>query len=294
MSEGRRAEQNDLPGGRPGGRTPDRRRGGAAYEERQRPTRKADGLAVSWLGHATVLLESNGTRIVTDPLLRSRVGHLRRAAPPAWPGPVDAVLISHVHLDHLDMPTLLTFGPRTRFYVPRGAGALLRRRGLARVEELIPDERFSLPGFEVEVTCARHTARRTPLHPLVPALGFVFSGTARAYFAGDTDVFPAMASIGPLDLALLPIAGWTNRVPPGHLDATRAVEALRLLRARVVVPIHWGTYHPRPPLTPREDELEAPLERFERELAAENGAKPELKVLRPGEGFYLGQGEHVR
>jgi L-ascorbate metabolism protein UlaG (beta-lactamase superfamily) len=248
----------------------------------------ARGLSVTWLGHSAVILENEGTRILTDPLLRPWLGHLRRAVPPASPGLVDAVLISHVHLDHLDMPSLRTFGPRTRFFVPRGAAKLLRRRGLFLVDEVLPGDRVSLPGFEIEVTSAHHKARRTPVSRLVPSLGYVISGGARAYFAGDTDVFDDMAYIGGVDVALLPIAGWTRRIPPGHLDAVRALEALRLIRPRVVVPIHWGTYHPRPPFVPRVHELELPLHRFREELAAQSDLAPQLHVLRPGEGFCLG------
>ena len=255
--------------------------GGSTREENGSPC----GTSVTWLGHAAVLVEDGVTRVVTDPLLRTRLAHLRRSPPLSCPGPVDAVLVSHVHWDHLDISSLRTFDRGVRFYVPPGAGSLLRGRGIALVEEVAPGDRLSFPGFDVEVTRARHTARRTPVSPVVPALGFVFSGSVRTYFAGDTDVFSGMAALGPVDLALLPIAGWTKKVPPGHLDAVRAVEALRLLQARYVVPIHWGTYHPHPPLAPREHELDEPLERFREELAARMNGGPVLRVLRPGDTF---------
>ncbi len=102
-----------------------------------------------------------------------------------------------------------------------------------------------MAGLHAVATHAEHAARRLPGGRRVPALGYVIEGPRRIYFAGDTDIFPGMAGLGPdLDVALLPIAGWGPRLPPGHLDAERAAHALRLLRPRMAVPIHWGTYHP--------------------------------------------------
>ncbi len=112
----------------------------------------ANGLRVTWGGHATVLIEIDGVRLVTAPVLRSRVVHLRRHAPdpgPAFVEGIDAVLISHLHFDHLDLPTLRRYGRGTRIVVPAGAGALIRRAGFAKVTEMLAGETVDVGGVEI-------------------------------------------------------------------------------------------------------------------------------------------------
>ena len=188
---------------------------------------------VSWLGHATVLVDLDGVRLLTDPVLRSRVMHLRRAWPADAAGlrGVDAALVSHVHFDHLDLPSLERLGRSLPLVVPRGAGGLLRKRRFEHVTEVEAGEEVRIGALTVTATEARHDADRGPLGIKAPSLGFVIRGARSVYFAGDTDLFPGMESIAAdLDVALLPIAGWGAKVGPGHLDPRRAAEALRLLR----------------------------------------------------------------
>lgn len=239
----------------------------------------AEPLSLTWVGHGTVLVETAGTRILTDPLLRSRVAHLRRVVPPPGPvGELDAVLVSHVHPDHLDPPSLRPLRAR-RFVVPRGAGGLLARRGLGPVVELEAGEETTIGGLTVRATVAEHPARRGLRS--IPSLGYLVCGPARIYFAGDTELFAGMRELAPLDVALLPVAGWGPRLGPGHLDPRAAAEALRLLEPRLAIPIHWGTYvrwgMPRDPRALRE-----PAERFER-LAAELAPDVTVEILAPGE-----------
>ena len=110
-------------------------------------------MRITWIGHATVLLELDGVRLVTDPVLRPRVTHLRRTgiADTTKLGGVDAALISHVHYDHLDVASLRSLGP-TRTIVPAGAGKALRRRGFDDVVELAEDEELQLGGVTVSLT----------------------------------------------------------------------------------------------------------------------------------------------
>jgi L-ascorbate metabolism protein UlaG (beta-lactamase superfamily) len=198
---------------------------------------------IAWLGHSTVLIELGGLRLITDPLLRSRVFHLRRHGPrPSPPESIEAVLISHLHYDHLDLPSLRLLEPRPRLVCPRGAGALLARAGFTDLYELLPGESVTLGAVRVEATPAKHGGSRGPRGPVVVPLGFVVRGERSVYFAGDTDLFDEMADIGPVDLALLPVAGYSPKLGPGHLDAARAAEAAALLQARLAVPIHWGTF----------------------------------------------------
>ena len=193
-----------------------------------------------------MLLELGGARLLTDPLLRSRVIHLRRhGAPPEPPERVDAVLLSHLHYDHADLPSLRLLGRRTRLLVPRGAGAWLRRGGFRDVEELAAGDAVKVEGAEVSAVPARHDDRRRPGGgPRAEPVGFVLAGERRIYFAGDTDLFDEMAGLAPLDVALLPVAGWGPSLGPGHLDPARAARAAALMRPRLAVPIHWGTLSP--------------------------------------------------
>jgi L-ascorbate metabolism protein UlaG (beta-lactamase superfamily) len=183
---------------------------------------------VTWIGHSTVLLELDGVRLLTDPLLRSRVLHLRRVAPPAGDvGAVDAILISHGHWDHVDSKSLARFDRSTRVIAPK------RVRRFADVAVVTAGDEVAVGPVAVTSTPAEHTS---------DSVGYLVTGSARIYFAGDTDLFDGMRELAPVDVALLPIGGWGPRLPPGHLDPARAARALELLQPRIAVPIHWGTY----------------------------------------------------
>lgn len=204
---------------------------------------------VTWLGHATVLIETGGVRLLTDPVLRTRVAHLRRHPPPApVRGRLDAVLVSHLHHDHLDLPSLRSLDPAAPLVVPRGAGRTRAVRSLRRtVHELRAGEALPIAGADVRVRAVRavHDGRRTPLAADIAALGYVIEGPRRVYFAGDTELFDGMREIGgELDLALLPVWGWGPKLGPGHMDPGQAARAAALLRPAVAVPIHWGTLLP--------------------------------------------------
>lgn len=196
--------------------------------------------AVTWLGHSTVLIETDGARLLTDPVLRRRVAHLTRRAPAVDArelGPLDAVLLSHVHRDHLDVPTLRTVPPSVPVVAPHGAGDLIGDGRL--VHELEPGEQLEIGGATVRATPAMHEVRRR--FRTVQALGFVAGGV---YFAGDTDLFAGMGALGPVDTALLPVWGWGTSLGAGHMDPPAAAEAAALIEPRTAVPIHWGTYFP--------------------------------------------------
>ena len=137
-----------------------------------------------------------------------------------------------------------------------------------------------MDGLRVEAVPAAHDSRRLPLRgPEAQPLGFVDRGArASVYFAGDTDVFPEMEELAPVDVALLPVAGWGPKLGPGHMNPERAAQAVGLLRARVAVPIHWGTLHPR--LTRRGEWLSSPGEQFAAQVG-EMAPEAEVRVLRP-------------
>jgi L-ascorbate metabolism protein UlaG (beta-lactamase superfamily) len=249
--------------------------------------------ALRWLGHATVELTLGATVLLTDPVLRTRVGHLRRAAPAAAPPPAtDVVLLSHLHRDHTDLPSLRRLDGRPAVVVPRGAGRHLPAALRARATELAVGDGVTLGGVEILAVPARHDGRRHPLARAATApdaLGYVLThGDQRIYFAGDTDLFDGMARIGDdgLDVALLPIAGWGPRLGPGHLDAQRAAQAVALLRPAVVVPIHWGTFVPAHVVRGRAALLTEPAPAFTTALARHApGVRPVL--LAPGQTLPL-------
>jgi L-ascorbate metabolism protein UlaG (beta-lactamase superfamily) len=234
---------------------------------------------VKYVGHATVDVELDGVRLLTDPLLRRRVAHLRRAVPlPELPRP-DAVLISHGHYDHLDTPSLRKLGQTPRLIVPLGLGAHLTGFDVVEIGE---GEEVEVGAVTVRATHAEHEGGR-PLRGEGPTVGYALLGSKRIFFAGDTDLFDAMDGlVADLDVALIPIWGWGPTLGRGkHLDPERAAEAVRRLRPRVVVPIHWGTYRPAH-RSARATFLSEPAEAFARASAA---AAPdvEVRVLRPGE-----------
>ena len=194
--------------------------------------------------------------------------------------PVDAVVVSHSHHDHLDVLSLRRVARGAAVIVPRGVGSILRRRGLNHVREVAKGERVAVGDVVVEALPALHDERRYPWGRERGALGYLLEGSSSVYFAGDTDLFPEMAELaGRVDVAALPVWGWGPKVGAGHLDPERAAQALAMIRPRVAIPIHWGTMavvgtRPGDPLT-------AP--RAFASAAARLAPEVDVRVLEPGE-----------
>ena len=244
---------------------------------------------ITWIGHATVLIELDGIRLLTDPLLRNHLGHLRRpGAPPDVDAlhDVDAVLISHLHFDHLDLASLRRLRPDVRLLVPRGAGAFLRRQGFPHAEELAAGDVADVRGVAITAVPAVHDRRRRPYAggPAADAIGFVLD--ARVYFAGDTDLFDAMAELRGTEAALIPVWGWGPSLGEGHLDPPAAARATALVRPRVAVPIHWGTFYPRGLARYKADRLTDPPHEFAAEVAR-LAPEVDVRVLEPGQALAL-------
>ena len=206
-------------------------------------------LSLDFIGHSAVVIDLDGVRLLTDPVTRARVGPLRRVEPvPARDRlrGVDAVLISHLHWDHLDVPSLRDLGRETPVFVPAGAGPWMGSAGFTHVREMAVGESADVGAVVVRAVPAVHSGYRPPLGPTAPPLGFVVRGSRSVYFAGDTDLFDGMGQLGePIDIALIPVWGWGPTLGRGlHLDPLRAAQSLRLIRPRAAVPIHWGTYWP--------------------------------------------------
>jgi L-ascorbate metabolism protein UlaG (beta-lactamase superfamily) len=244
---------------------------------------------IVFLGHATVLIELDGVRLLTDPLLRGRVAHLRRQTArvdrtvTARP---DAVLISHVHHDHLDLPSLRLLGRDTPLLVPAGAGAWLRRRRFTKVTELIVGDVASFGGLAVTAVEARHDGRRRPGGLRAGTLGYLVNGQRAIYFAGDTELFEDMPSrlnaSARLDVALLPVGGWGPTLGLGHMDPLDAARAAGLLQPRIAIPIHWGTLLPVGLARRNRARLGDPPRLFAQHVARLTPSV-EVRILEPGQ-----------
>jgi L-ascorbate metabolism protein UlaG (beta-lactamase superfamily) len=244
---------------------------------------------ITYVGHSTVAVEVAGTRILTDPVLTSRLKHLRRVAPPVDgldpsvdafdPSVVDVVVISHQHHDHFHVASLERLPRTAHAVVPPGLGRRTSKLGFAEVTELAVGETTVAGSVTVTAVPAVHDDRRHPGAARVRPVGFTFEHDGwSCYFAGDTDLFEEMADLDP-EVALLPVWGWGPTLGSGHLDPRRAADALALLDASVAIPIHWGTlwpYHVR-----RNDRLTRPPEEF-REAARRLGLEARVIVVQPG------------
>ena len=203
-------------------------------------------LRLTYVGHATVLIEADGLRCLTDPFLRDRLGPLRRHGPtpdPAAIGALDLVLISHAHPDHFDPRSLRRLQGDPLVIVPEGLGRAAQRTD-RRVRALRIGESHRVRDWTITAVPARHL--RWPFEARARAIGYLVEGPSSLYFAGDTGFYPAMADLqGRADIALLPIGRWGPHPGPGHLDPDGAAAVAALLSSKVVVPIHWGTLYPR-------------------------------------------------
>ncbi len=256
------------------------------------------GLRVTWFGHSTLLVEVDGRRVLVDPVWGER------ASPFSWMGPrrflapllpleevphVDAVVVSHDHYDHLDMPTIQTMKDwNTTFIVPLGVGAHLESWGVPgdRIVELDWWERTRLGDVEVVATPARHASGRSPFSRQNGTLwaGFALVGPAhRVCYSGDTGFFPGLheigARLGPFDLAMIEAGAYGRSWPDWHLGPEQAVRASRMVRADVLLPVHWALFNLA---------FHAWTEPAERVLVAARDAKVKVVIPMPGQSIEPG------
>jgi len=251
---------------------------------------------VTWIGHATLLVQLDGVNVLTDPNWSDHAGPLgfgpRRLVPPGLAfedlPPIHVVLISHDHYDHLDLPTLerLVRAHRPTIFAPLGVGAWLRERGVSDTVELDWWRSGTYRGLEIVATPAQHGSGRgiTDQNLRLWCSWAVLGARQRFFFAGDTGYARDLAEIGrrlgPFDVAAIPIGGYSAFTArhPNHVNPEEGVQLFEDVRGRLLVPMHWGTF-----ALNREPHREPP-ERLLAE-ALRRGLEARIALLRPGQSI---------
>lgn len=253
----------------------------------------AEPARITFIGHASVLVEMDGERVLTDPLLRNRVWHLHRHQPRIAQELLDdlsAVLISHAHLDHLDFPSLRSLGLENQLISARGTAQILNKGGIQNVAEISCGEKMEIGQLSITATHAEHNGARYRFSKQAESLGYLINGSSRIYFAGDTELFPEMKDLaGRIDVALLPVWGWGPNLGSGHMDPHQAAQALQLLRPDIAIPIHWGTFLPFGLKWVLPRILTEPPRVFA-SFAEKLAPQVDVVILEPGESFELSTG----
>ena len=242
---------------------------------------------MTWLGHASALVELGGRRLLVDPLFRRRA---RRA------GAVDTVLITHAHVDHLNRWTLKAIDRGAHLVVPRGAAGIVADLGFAKVTEVAPGDHIDLGGVDLVAVPTRHDNGRWRKSDLPVANGYMLcAGDVAVHHAGDVDfsdhaIFDDLGKRFRVDATLLPIGGmlptWYYRMRRRafdrgvHIDPDCALDIFERLGARTMVPVHWGTVNLRlgRPATPRHRLVQ---------VASDRGVDRLVRVLDHGETMQL-------
>ncbi len=243
-----------------------------------------------WIGHASFLLTLGGKRILTDPVLGHRVGLIERISAPGIAihelPPIDIVLVTHNHRDHLDPWSIKRLGNGPTYVVPQGNGRIISSMvKSAKIVELDWWETTSIGSVEVMLVPSRHWSMHWPWDRNEGLWGgyVIRSAEGTAYHSGDTAFWDKFEEIGKrsggIDWAMLPIGAYEPRwfMEPQHMNPDEAAAAARLLGAKNFVAMHWGTFK----LT--DEPIGAPPERARSAWAREGGREENLWILDPGE-----------
>jgi L-ascorbate metabolism protein UlaG (beta-lactamase superfamily) len=254
-------------------------------------------MRITYIGHATLLLEFGGVRILTDPNFDPALaGFLRRVAPPGIPlselPALDAVVVTHAHADHLSFHSLDRLPSGVPVYAPPAVMQWLRRRGYRQAEPIAPGDSLHIGHVRLSAAAAKHLGSRYGVDRWRSAANMYLLEDERStcFFAGDTGLSPDTHRLveerihqqgRELDLALLPIGHapwWKPRFRSGHLNYEDALTLWERLQARWFVPYHWGTFH---------HVTSGPFDAIHRlrDKLVEHAARDRVRILDPGQSL---------
>jgi L-ascorbate metabolism protein UlaG (beta-lactamase superfamily) len=251
---------------------------------------------ITFVGHSTTLIEMSGVRVLTDPIFRDKFRFLRRRNRVCTKcidtGSLDAVVLSHMHFDHMDYPSLRMVPREVPVIAPVGAGRYLSRKIGHDVVEMKVGQSLRIGEVEIHATPSLHDSGfYWPLWYPKGVLSFMFVGSRTVFFIGDTALFDDLRDLGrdfDIDAAMLPVWGCGPYLRGHHMTPSEAAEALSMLSPRTGIPIHWGTVHPVGPVWKKMAFLEEPPHDFARE-AARRAPMTEVRILRPGDSTVIGE-----
>jgi len=250
---------------------------------------------ITFVGHSTTLIEMSGVRVLTDPVIRDKFRLLRRRNRVCTKcidiGSLDAVVLSHMHFDHMDYPSLRMVPREVPIIAPIGAGRYLRRKVGHDVVEMKVGQSVRIGEVEIHATPSLHDSGfYWPLWYPKGVLSFMFVGSQTVFFIGDTALFDDLRDVGRdfgIDVAMLPVWGCGPYLRGHHMTPSEAAEALSMLSPRMGIPIHWGTVHPVGPVWKKMAFLTDPPHLFARE-AARRAPMTEVRILAPGDSTVIG------
>ena len=256
-------------------------------------------MRVVYIGHATLLLELGGQRVMTDPNFDPKLGRiLRRVSAPGIPlnqlPKIDAILLTHAHADHLSFASLDALPDSIPLYAPPAVSSWLRKLGYRQALPLAVGETVSIGPITVHAAPAKHSGNRYGVDRWRSATSMYLldAGSTTCFFAGDTALTPDTHHLvrdhliergRKLDVALLPIGHapwWKPGFRRGHLTSDDALELFQRLEARFFIPFHWGTFHH---VTSGPHDA---IERLRLRLA-KHARGADVKIIEPGESFEI-------
>ena len=254
---------------------------------------------ITWIGHSTFLIQLNGLNILTDPVWANRLGTDKRLTPPGLPigelPPIDIVLISHSHYDHLSYGSIKRLKGDPTFFVPIGLGSWFKRKGFNKTVEFNWWDEHQMSGLTIAFVPAQHWSKRTLTDTNHSHWGgwIIQDSNQTIYFAGDSGYFKGFRDIGEkytIDYCLMPIGAYEPEwfMAAQHVSPEDAVKAFIDTRSKVMIPMHYGAYRLADD-TPKEA-----LDRLRAEWDKRKVDGKKLTVMKLGETIKMGDFFYLR